>query len=175
MDRYRIETVQEAVSGRQSVQWAAAKLRKSERTIKRYTARLRKNPDDDLIHKNRGRKPVNRTDHEMIWNLYRTKYYGCNILFFCEKLGTYEGIKVSEGTVRTVFREHDEFSVSAWHRTRDTLKKRLRELKKVLTVQKETLVQLETEPYIRTTHPTQPRSKYSGEELQMDACGHLWF
>ena len=25
---------------------------------------------------------------------------------------------------------------------------------------------LEAEPYIRTTHPTQPRSKYFGEELQ---------
>lgn len=34
---------------------------------------------------------------------------------------------------------------------------------------------IETEPYVRTTHPTQPRSKYFGEELQMDASQHVWF
>ena len=175
MDRYKIEIVQNVVSGRQSVQWAAAKLDRSERTIKRYVTRLHKNPADDLIHKNRGRKPVNRIDHELIWNLYRTRYYGCNILFFCEKLGGKEGIKISEGTVRTVFKEHDEFSLNAWHRTKNTLKKRLRNLHRLSAPQKETLVQLETEPYLRATHPTQPRSKYFGEELQMDASEHLWF
>lgn len=37
----------------------------------------------------------------------------------------------------------------------------------------EVLVQLKAEPYIRTTHPTQPRSKYFGEELQLDASIHL--
>ena len=77
--------------------------------------------------------------------------------------------------MRRVFKEHDEFSVRAWHRTKNELRKRLRELKKLTKQQKEVLVQLEAEPYVRTTHPTQPRSKYFGEELQMDASQHLWF
>jgi transposase len=175
MDKHRIEVIQDVVSGRQSVQWAAAKLGRSEKTVKRYATRLHKNPADDLIHKNRGRKPVNRIDHERIWNLYKTKYYDCNTLFLCEKLEEKEGIKISEGTVRTVFKEHDGFSVNAWKRTKNTLKKRLRNLNRLSVVRKETLVQLETEPYVRATHPTQPGCKYFGEELQMDASEHLWF
>ena len=161
--------------GERSISWAAAKLKRSEKTIRRYRKELLENPNADLVHKNRGREPANKADHELIWNLYCTKYYGMNITFFCEKLEENENIKISEGLVRLIFKEHDEFSVRAWHRTKNELRKRLRELKKLTKQQKEVLVQLEAEPYIRTTHPTQPRSKYFGEELQMDASIHLWF
>ena len=75
MDRNKLEIIQQVVEGRQSVQWAAAKLRKSEKTIKRYVRRLKKDPVDNLIHKNRGKVPVNKIDHEEIWNLYLNKYY----------------------------------------------------------------------------------------------------
>ena len=86
-----------------------------------------------------------------------------------------EGIKISEGLVRLIFKEHDEFSVRAWHKTKNELRRRLRGLNKLTKQQKEVLIQLETEPYVRATHPTQPRSKYFGEELQMDASQHVWF
>ena len=118
---------------------------------------------------------MNKTDHEKIWQLYLKKYYGMNITFFCEKLWKNEKTKVSEGLVRLIFKEHDDFSVQAWHRTKNELRKKLREMKRLTKQQKEVLVQLEAEPYVRTTHPTQPRSKYFGEELQMDASIHLWF
>jgi len=163
------------MDGEVSIAYAAAKLGRSEKTIRRYKKELLANPDVTLVHKNVGRTPVNKTDHERIWELYIGKYYGLNITFFCEKLEQNEGIKVSEGLVRLIFKEFDEFSVKAWHRTKNELRKRLRELKKLTKLQKEVLVQLEVEPYIRTTHPTQPRSKYFGEELQMDASCHLWF
>lgn len=115
-----------------------------------YAARLRLNPNDDLIHKNRGREPVNKIDHETIWLLYMKKYYGMNITFFCKKLLENEKIKVSEGLVRLIFKEHDEFSVQAWHRTKNELRKKLREMKKLTKQQKEVLVQLEAESYVRT-------------------------
>ena len=51
----------------------------------------------------------------------------------------------------------------------------MRGLNKLTKQQKEVFIQLESEPYVRTTHPTQPRSKYFGEELQMDASQHVWF
>ena len=175
MDKNKLKVMWQVVDGYQSVHWAAAKLKKSERIIKRYAARLKSNPDDDLIHKNRGKEPVNKTDHEKIWQLYMKKYYGMNITFFCEKLLKNEKTKVSEGLVRLILKEHDELSVQVWHRTKNELRKRLREMKRLTKQQKEVLVQLEAEPYIRTTHPTQPRSKYFGEELQMDASIHLWF
>lgn len=175
MDEKKLEVMKMVVDGEKSISWAAAKLKRSEKTIRRYRKELLENPNAELVHKNRGREPANKTDHELIWHLYCTKYYGLNITYFCEKLEENESIKISEGLVRLIFKEHDEFSVKAWHRTKNELRKRLRELKKLTKQQKEVLVQLETEPYVRTTHPIQPRSKYFGEELQMDASIHLWF
>ena len=175
MDEKKLEVMKMVVDGEKSISWAAAKLKRSEKTIRRYRKELLENPNADLVHKNRGREPANKTDHELIWHLYCTKYYGLNITYFCEKLEENESIKISEGLVRLIFKEHDEFSVKAWHRTKNELRKRLRELKKLTKQQKEVLVQLEAEPYVRTTHPIQPRSKYFGEELQMDASIHLWF
>lgn len=175
MDEKKLEIMKMVVDGEKSISWAAAKLKRSEKTIRRYRKELLENPNADLVHKNRGREPANKTDHELIWHLYCTRYYGLNITYFCEKLEENECIKISEGLVRLIFKEHDEFSVKAWHRTKNELRKRLRELKKLTKQQKEVLVQLEAEPYVRTTHPIQPRSKYFGEELQMDASIHLWF
>ena len=175
MDEKKLEVMKMVVDGEKSISWAAAKLKRSEKTIRRYRKELLENPNADLVHKNRGREPANKTDHELIWHIYCTRYYGLNITYFCEKLEENESIKISEGLVRLIFKEHDEFSVKAWHRTKNELRKRLRELKKLTKQQKEVLVQLEAEPYIRTTHPIQPRSKYFGEELQMDASIHLWF
>ena len=175
MDEKKLEVMKMVVDGEKSISWAAAKLKRSEKTIRRYRKELLENPNADLVHKNRGREPANKTDHELIWHLYCTRYYGLNITYFCEKLEENECIKISEGLVRLIFKEHDEFSVKAWHRTKNELRKRLRELKKLTKQQKEVLVQLEAEPYVRTTHPIQPRSKYFGEELQMDASIHLWF
>jgi len=175
LDEKKLEVMKMVVDGEKSISWAAAKLKRSEKTIRRYRKELLENPNADLVHKNRGREPANKTDHELIWHLYCTRYYGLNITYFCEKLEENESIKISEGLVRLIFKEHDEFSVKAWHRTKNELRKRLRELKKLTKQQKEVLVQLEAEPYVRTTHPIQPRSKYFGEELQMDASIHLWF
>ena len=175
MDEKKLEVMKMVVDGEKSISWAAAKLKRSEKTIRRYRKELLENPNADLVHKNRGREPANKTDHELIWHLYCTRYYGLNITYFCEKLEENENIKISEGLIRLIFKEHDEFSVRAWHRTKNELRKRLRELKKLTKQQKEVLVQLEAEPYVRTTHPIQPRSKYFGEELQMDASIHLWF
>ena len=175
LDEKKLEVMKMVVDGEKSISWAAAKLKRSEKTIRRYRKELLENPNADLVHKNRGREPANKTDHELIWHIYCTRYYGLNITYFCEKLEENESIKISEGLVRLIFKEHDEFSVKAWHRTKNELRKRLRKLKKLTKQQKEVLVQLEAEPYIRTTHPIQPRSKYFGEELQMDASIHLWF
>ena len=175
MDKKKLEIMKAVVRRERPLAWAAAKLKRSEKTIRRYRRELQENPNADLVHKNRGREPANKADHELIWRMYTTKYYGLDISFFCEKLEENENIKISEGLVRLIFKEHDEFSVRAWRRTKNELRKRLRELKKLTKQQKEVLVQLEAEPYVKTTHPTQPRSKYFGEELQMDASIHKWF
>lgn len=59
-----------------------------------------------------------------------------------KKLEENENIKTSEGLVRLIFKEHDEFSVRAWHRTKNELRKHLRELKKLTKQQKKFLFSL---------------------------------
>ena len=49
---------------------------------------------------------ANKADHELIWNLYCTKYYGMNITFFCERLEKNENIKSSEGLVHLIFKKY---------------------------------------------------------------------
>ena len=105
MDEKKLEVMKMVVDGERSISWAAAKLKRSEKTIRRYRKELLENPNADLVHKNRGREPANKADHELIWNLYCTKYYGMNITFFCEKLEENENIKISEGLVRLIFKE----------------------------------------------------------------------
>lgn len=49
---------------------------------------------------------ANKADHELIWNLYCTKYYGMNITFLCERLEKNETIKSSEGLVHLIFKKY---------------------------------------------------------------------
>ena len=86
LDEKKLEIMKMVVDGEKSISWAAAKLKRSEKTIRRYRKELLENPNADLVHKNRGREPANKTDHELIWHLYCTRYYGLNITYFCEKL-----------------------------------------------------------------------------------------
>ena len=106
MDEKKLEVMKMVVDGEKSISWAAAKLKRSEKTIRRYRKELLENPNADLVHKNRGREPANKTDHELIWHLYCTRYYGLNITYFCEKLEENESIKISDytqsGRVKTV-------------------------------------------------------------------------
>lgn len=175
MDRRRLDVMNEVLNGTTSVCRAAVQLKRSQRTIKRWKKRLIENPSDTLIHKNRGRTPVNKIDCEEILKLRNGKYAGLNTLFFCEKLEENEGIKISEGTVRRILKEKDLLSPKAWRRTKSSLKKKLKLQKNLSAQKKETLVQLESEPSLFEVHPTLPRSKYAGEEIQMDACIHNWF
>ena len=109
MDEKKLEFMKMVVSGEKSIAWAAAKLNRSEKTIRRYRKELLENPEATLVHKNRGREPVNKTDHELIWHLYSSKYYGMNISFFCEKLEENENIKISEGLVRLILKSMTSF------------------------------------------------------------------
>lgn len=175
MDKLKLKITREVASGAKSVCYAAAKFERSEKTIKRWVKRLEENPCDNLIHKNRGRSPVNKIDHAKILKLRLGKYADLNTLFFCEKLEELEGIKISEGTVRAILKENNLTSPRAWRRTKRELRKKLKDQKNLSRQQKEQLVKLESEPYVREVHPTHPRSKYEGEEIQMDACIDNWF
>jgi O6-methylguanine-DNA--protein-cysteine methyltransferase len=84
LDEKKLEVMKMVVDREKSISWAAAKLKRSEKTIRRYRKELLENPNADLVHKNRGREPANKTDHELIWDL-------------CGKVATYSQIAALVG------------------------------------------------------------------------------
>ena len=60
MEEKRLEVMNKVNTGEYSIATAAAKLGRSEKTIRRYKKELLQNPNATLAHKNLGRKPVNK-------------------------------------------------------------------------------------------------------------------
>lgn len=175
MDCNKIAIIKDVVEKGKSKHAAAVKLCRSPRSINRMIKRYKEKGDDALIHGNRGRKPVNTLDHTRLFNLYETLYYDFTMTHLSEILKERENITVCEATIRNIFKENDTLSVKARKKTKRDLKKKLAAQARLSVKQKDQLIQLETEDFTGTIHPTQPRSKYLGEELQLNASQHLWF
>ena len=175
MDDEKIDIIKDVVEKGKSKNAAAVKLSRSPRSINRMIKVYKEKGEAGLIHGNKGRIPVNKLDHTMIFEHYQKTYYDFTMTHFSQIIEEREGITVSEATVRNIFKENDTVSVKAHKKTKRDLKKKLSAMKKLSLDQRDQLIQLETEEYTGTVHPTQPRSKYFGEEIQMDASEHLWF
>ena len=51
MDEKKLEVMKMVVDREKSISWAATKLKRSEKTIRRYRKELLENPNADLVHK----------------------------------------------------------------------------------------------------------------------------
>lgn len=157
---------------------AAIKLDCSIRSIDRMIAGYKEKGKEYFIHGNRGRTPAHALSAEQktqIEQLYLSKYYDCNYTVFTEFLAERENISVSVDEVRVILR--DRYILSP--RSHKSTRKRLR--KQLLEEQRKAKTKLEKENIqfnivaVEDAHPRQPRCQYFGEEIQMDACTHLWF
>ena len=175
MEHERISIIKDVVENQKNKLSAAVKLGCTPRTIDRLIQSYKQHGEQGLIHGNTGRTPANKIDSSLIVHWYRNSYSDFNITHFCQILYKNENILVSEATVRNIFKEYDMLSPKAHKKTKKELKKKLKEQKKLSVEQKDQLIQLETEQFTGSVHPTQPRCKYFGEEIQMDASVHLWF
>ena len=175
MERDKLNIIRDVVEKGCTRRGAAAKLKCSERHVRRLINLYKEQGEKGFIHGNAGRCPSNKVDEARILLLYEKVYYDFNLVFFSEKLKEHEGIAVSEGTLRNIFKMHDKLSIKAHRETKRLLKKKLKEVKKLSVEQTDQLIQLETEDFTGSIHPSQPRSKYFGEEIQGDACNHEWF
>ena len=108
-------------------------------------------------------------------DLYRTRYYGCNLTHYSELLEENEHIKVSVSTISSILRKEFILSPKATRSSKKAMKKELKALqsktkskKKVAAIQSSILL-------LEDSHPRRPRCAYFGEMLQMDASIHLWF
>lgn len=157
---------------------AAIKLNCSVRSIDRMIAGYKAKGKEFFIHGNRGRVPVKALPVELkdeIEQLYLSKYYDCNYTVFTEFLAERENIFVSIDKVRVLLRDKYILSPRSHKSTRNRLRKQLlEEQKRAKTKSEKENIQANIVA-IEDAHPRQPRCQYFGEEIQMDACIHLWF
>lgn len=157
---------------------AAIKLNCTIRSIDRMIAGYKEKGKEYFIHGNRGRTPAHALSEEQktqIEQLYLSKYYDCNYTVFTEFLAERENISVSVDEVRVILRDRYILSPRSHKSTRKRLRKQLlEEQRNAKTKSEKENIQFNIVA-VEDAHPRQPRCQYFGEEIQMDACTHLWF
>ena len=157
---------------------AANKLGCTVRHINRMIAGYREFGKVYFIHGNRGRKPITALSYDVknsIVDLYISKYFDCTYTLFAELLARRENINISVDEVRNILRDNYILSPRAHKVTRKRLEKELIQLKQTTKTKKE-LDKIQANIVANEdAHPRQPRCIYFGEEIQIDACKHLWF
>lgn len=156
----------------------AIKLNLSVRQINRLIAGYKVHGKEFFVHGNRNRLPVNKLSYELrqqIIELYNTKYFDCNFTFFRELLLEHENINVSLPTIISIMYDENIISPRSHRITKRRIRENLKE-KELSAKKKSEKVKIKSKQLsLEFAHPTQPRSKYFGEELQMDGCLHRWF
>ena len=176
-EEYKYKIIKKLVETNGNKQRAAVKLKRSIRQIDRMIAGYKDFGKEFFIHGNRGRKPEKtftedfKTEIEL---LYTSKYFDCTYTDFKEYLETRENIKISVDEVRVILRDTYIFSPRTHKSTKKKFRKKLEEdMKKASKKEKEILKSKLV--LSEDAHPRQSRCQYFREELQMDACIHLWF
>lgn len=176
-EEYKYKIIKKLVETNGNKQRAAVKLKRSIRQIDRMISGYKQYGKEFFIHGNRGRKPVTAFTEEFkteIELLYTNKYFDCTYTAFKEYLETRENIKISLDEVRVLLRDRYIFSPRTHKSTKRKFRKKLeQDMIKATKKQKEDLKNKLV--LSEDAHPRQPRCQYFGEELQMDACIHLWF
>lgn len=177
-EQQKYDVIKKLVETNGNKKRAANKLKLTERQINRLIAGYKQSGKEFFVHGNRGRKPVNALsddDKNQIEDLYITKYFDCTYTQFTEFLADKENIHLSIAEVGQILRERYILSPRTHKITRKRIKKLLLAKKKQTTSKKEIAKIQANIVAAEDAHPRQPRCIYFGEEVQMDACLHLWF
>lgn len=160
---------------------AALKLGVTLRTINRLIIVYKESGKAGFIHGNRSRKPkniINDKTKDLILYLYEHKYKNFNFKHFQDCLLEEENIRVSYNVLHGLLSSQNILSPKAQRVTkkkvRTLIKKKLEDNKRLLKSEEKLVVESNIlDP--KSNHSRLPRSKYSGELLQMDASEHVWF
>lgn len=178
-EKQKYEIIKKLVETNGNKQRARIKLGlKSIRQINRLIAGYKEYGKEFFIHGNRGRKPKHALTNEFkdqIETLYTSKYFDCTYTQFTEYLAERENIFLSIPEVGQILREKYILSPRTRKITRKNLKKKLIAQKEKTKSKKEIAKLQANIVAIEDSHPRQPRCIYFGEEIQTDACIHLWF
>lgn len=171
-------TIKKLVETNGNKKRAAIKLDCTVRHIDRMIAGYKEKGKAYFVHGNRGRTPAHAFSEEFkteIEQLYLSKYWDCNYTVFTEFLAERENIYISIDEARVILRDKYILSPRSHKSTKRKLKKELLdEQKRARTKSEKERIQANIVA-VEDAHPRQPRCQYFGEEIQMDACIHLWF
>ena len=178
-EKYKYEIIKKLVETNGNKERARIKLKlKSIRQVNRLIAGYKEFGKEFFVHGNRGRKPKHALTDEFkdeIETLYTSKYFDCTYTQFTEYLAERENIFLSVPEVGLILRERYILSPRARKITKKILKKKLL-ADKEKTKSKKQIAKLQSVIVsMEDAHPRQPRCIYFGEEIQTDACIHLWF
>lgn len=176
-EQYKYDIIKKLVETNGNKKRAAIKLNLTIRQIDRLIKGYKEFGKEFFIHGNRGRKPAHALSEDFkdkIEELYVTKYFDCTYTSFQEYLESRENICLSIDEVRIILRNRYIFSPRTHKSTKKKFKEKLR--KEIETSKAQEKKYLKNKLVMsEDAHPRQPRCQYFGEELQMDACIHLWF
>ena len=178
-EKEKYEIIKKLVETNGNKERARIKLKlKSIRQVNRLIAGYKEFGKEFFIHGNRGRKPKHALSNEFkneIEALYTSKYFDCTYTQFTEYLAERENIFLSVPEVGQILRERYILSPRARRITKKNIKKKLQIQKEKSKSKKEIAKFQSVIVSIEDAHPRQPRCIYFGEEIQTDACIHLWF
>ena len=178
-EKEKYEIIKKLVETNGNKERARIKLKlKSIRQVNRLIAGYKEFGKEFFIHGNRGRKPKHALSNEFkneIEALYTSKYFDCTYTQFTEYLAERENIFLSVPEVGQILRERYILSPRARRITKKNIKKKLQIQKEKSKSRKEITKLQSVIVSIEDAHPRQPRCIYFGEEIQTDACIHLWF
>ena len=176
-ENFKYETIKKLVETNGNKKKASIVLKLSLRQINRLIQGYKAYGKYFFVHGNRDRKPKHALTEEMktkIEELYQTKYFDCTYTSFKEYLELRENINLSINEVRVILRDRYIFSPRTHKSTKKKFKEKLREEIELLSKQEQKALKSKI-VLSEDAHPRQSRSKYFGEELQMDASNHIWF
>jgi transposase len=177
-ENQKYEIIKKLVETNGNKKTAALKIGCSDRHINRLIKGYKEIGKAFFVHGNRGRQPaitLPAYTKQLILDLYRTKYFDCNLTHYSELLKEKEQISVSVSAISSILRKEYILSPKANRSTKKAVKKELKALQSKTTSKKKAAIIQSSILDIEDSHPRRPRCAYFGELLQMDASLHLWF
>lgn len=178
-EKQKYEIIKKLVETNGNKERARIKLGlKSIRQVNRLIAGYKEYGKEFFVHGNRGRKPIHALSVELkdeIEMLYTSKYFDCTYTQFTEYLADRENISLSIPEVGQILREKYILSPRSRKITKKNIKKKLVAAKEKAKTKKDIARIQASIVAVEDAHPRQPRCIYFGEEIQTDACIHLWF
>ena len=180
-EQHKYEVIKKLVDNNGNKKRAAIELNCTIRTINRLIAKYKSEGKEGFIHKNRERKPAIALSEDVkneIILLFENKYYDANWNHALELLNKNDNIKISYCTLYNLLTTKGFISPKCNRVTKKNRAKELKEKlknKEKLTTQDEDLIVCNNILALEDSHPRQPRCKYFGEKMLMDASEFIWF